>query len=264
MASDEKPNETSLIGPLSGSGQVSTRASLVKRGLRDISEDQSATRLPSVPGDLPQLLQPEEPWPNEEPNHLHGGPRDWGDAQRLAAQGNWHKALELMEKILDLPPGAQASEKRLLAIMQDKSQVRMEYKSLGKDTSGQYQAKTRARLGGGCAPAVMAFRAQCITGVIIDMITASRDAGHAQLNDAGFSKLSNAAHAHVVLIRNLFYSDPENLVRAASLCYARGQLKPSQEARQLVQRAVDIAPENELAKGLLKLMEKRIAEATAD
>jgi hypothetical protein len=67
---------------------------------------------------------------------------------------------------------------------------------------------------------------------------------------------------HLVLVRDLFYSDPENLIRAASLCYASGQLQPSQAARQLVQRALEIAPANETAIALLKLLEKRIAEAS--
>jgi hypothetical protein len=64
-----------------------------------------------------------------------------------------------------------------------------------------------------------------------------------------FSNLCNTARDHVILVRELFYGDPENLIRAASLSYASDQFQPSQAAVEFVQRALDLAPGNELASG---------------
>lgn len=259
MPSDEKADATSLIRR-SSQELSSTRVSLVKRGLQDISEGHSVGKLPQVPGGWPELLEPEEPWPDAGSNHLRGGPTDWDDARQLAAQGEWLRAFETVEKILDLPAELQAAKNRLLAILEDKSKVRMEYKMLGRDVSGQYQAKSRARLGGAVAAPIMAFRAQCITGMIIDLITAARKSSRSVTSDSAFANLYAKASDHINLVCEVFGKDPENLFRAATLSYASAQLQPSTEAIQLVHQALAIEPDNELARGFLALLEKRIAE----
>lgn len=163
--------------------------------------------------------------------------------------------------ILDFPAEMQAAKNRLRAILEDKSKVRMEYKMLGRDASGQYQAKSKARLGGAFAASLMAFRAQCIVGIMVDLITDARKSNRSLTVDSAFTNLRAKASDHVSLVCEIFGKDPENLTRAATLCYASAELQPSNEALELIQRALDIAPDNDLAAGFLKLLEKRIAES---
>lgn len=168
----------------------------------------------------------------------------------------------MVEGIHALPQDIEAAKNQLRTLIQEQAQSSRNTTAIGRDTpSGEPNASMdllRAKLGGDSISALMALRAQCLTKIMTGMVKARAGTqGNAGMSDPEFTELTNKALAHVQVVSTVLNGDAENLTHAAGLCHSLARF---QQAHELLQRVVELAPNNAMAAAMLKMTEKRMAE----
>ena len=196
---------------------------------------------------------------SEEPQPVPAGVADLASAKRLAADHRWSEALAMVEDIHALPQDIEAAKHQLRALIKEQAQSGQNTTTTGPDKASAAAIDVlRAKLGGSSVSDLMALRAQCLTKIMAEMVkNRAGSPGFAGTSDPEFAEFTNKALAHVELTSTVLNGDAENLAHAAGLCHSLARF---QQAHELLQRVVALAPDNAMAAAMLKMTEKRMAE----
>jgi len=208
------------------------------------------------------------PWPKDEPlpsareysyptDGLQGGPTEFGDAHRLAAQGRWEEAMAIADRILALPGGVEPGKERLLNVLRDKSPIRLDHQITGNDSSGQHVGVINLRLGGDAAPSLMAFRGLCLMHTMTNRLNILAAAEKTIAQDEPFLRLCDQAQEHVEIVLDIFPSDSNNLLVAAQLAYTARQFRM---ASIILDRVLQLDPTNRPATEMQAYAKQYMAE----